>query len=530
MSIYLLLVAVACYATAIAPNVLYDVHMLQLSSYRTTRYWSWLRQQPLRLLHIGSILALLPLALWLIVSPVAIAIIWSVIYIILFILRKKTAQKKKLVITSRVTRILASHAVLMVLMAIFAWQVFPSGFVLLFLLLLLGLFSPLVLIVSNILTLPLEKFIGNYYYRDAQGILSQYRNLHTIGITGSYGKTSTKLVLQQLLATRFDTLATPASYNTTMGVIKVVRTLLRPIHQVFIVEMGARQQGDIEEICGLVHPKLGIITAVGEQHLETFKELSTITKTKLELFASLSSDGIGFYNADDEVLRDAVKPDSPRYVTFAIDADNADYRAVDLHCTAIGTEFTVITQSGESLKFTTRLLGRHNVYNILAAIAVSVEFGIALKDLTVAVAMLKPAPHRLEVRQTGAGVTILDDAFSSNPQGSKYALEVLATIEGKRKIMITPGMVELGTREAELNKEFGFQAAKVCDYVVLVGFERAIPINEGLIAAGFAENQVYIAKDLKDGQQHLETLLKAGDVLLYENDLPDNYNERGARK
>lgn len=527
MSIYFLLVAVACYATAIAPNVLFDVHILQLNSYRTERYWSWLRLKPFRLVHIGSILALLPLALWFLVSPVAVEIIWSAIYLILFVTRKKVAQKKKLVITSRVTRILASHTMLMVLIAIFVWQIFPSGFVLLFLLVLLGLFSPLVLMVSNILTFPLEKIIGKYYYRDAQKILSGYRNLLLIGITGSYGKTSTKLVLQQLLATHFDALATPASYNTTMGVIKVVRTLLRPIHQVFIVEMGARQQGDIEEICQLVHPKIGIITAVGEQHLETFKELSNITKTKLELFASLGVYGTAIYNADNKVLREAEKPENPRYITFAIDAVDADYRAVDLRCTAKGTEFTVLTQGGDRQQFTTRLLGRHNVYNILAAISVSGELGIPLKDLPVAVAKLKPAPHRLEVRQTPAGVTILDDAFSSNPEGSKYALEVLAALDGNRKIMITPGMVELGSREAELNKEFGFQAAKVCNYVILVGLKRAIPIHEGLIAAGFAENNLYIAKDLKDGQQHLDHLLKAGDVLLYENDLPDNYNERG---
>lgn len=525
MSIYLFTIAIACYAVGIAPSVLHDVHMLQLNSYRNERYRAWISQEPLRAIHIGPLFALASLILWPFVASGTVAIVWSTIFVMLFTTRDKTPQKKKLVITSRVTRLIAAHALLFGGFMLMGALLVSKDFALLAALPVLGALSPRLLGLSNTLMQPVEKAVSQHYYNDASRILSQHKNLGRIGITGSYGKTSTKFMLQQCLSTRYNTLATPESYNTTMGVVRTTRTLLRPIHEFFIVEMGARQKGDIKEICDLAHPKIGIITAIGEQHLETFRDLAAIVNTKLELFAALPADGTAFYNADDEVLRAADKPNGPRYVRYAIDSADADYRASDLTVGAKGTEFTVLTPAGESVRFRTRLLGRHNVYNILAAIAVSVELGIPPNDLVPVVASLQPAPHRLEVKQTAGGFTILDNAFSSNPQGAKSSLEVLAALAGSRKIMITPGMVELGSREYELNKAFGIQAATVCDHVILVGAKRAVPIREGLLEAGYPEDKIYIAADLKDGQKHLSSMLQAGDVVLYENDLPDTYNE-----
>ena len=524
MSIYLFLLAVTCYVVGTAPSVLYDVHMLQLNSYRSGRYLRWIRQEPLRAIHLGPVLALASLILWWLVAPGTMAILWSAVFVLLFATRNKTPQKKKLVITSRVMRLITAHLAVFTGFAVAGWLLFGTQSYLL-VLSILAIVSPLLLCVSNTLMLPIEKAVVRYYYHDADRILSRYQDLVRIGITGSYGKTSTKFILQQCLSARYNTLATPESYNTTLGVIRVIRTLLRPIHEYFIVEMGARQKGDIREICDLAHPKIGIITAIGEQHLETFRDIATIASTKLELFEALPADGIAFYNADDKMLKETAKPTGPRYVSYGIDAAEADYWACEIISSTKGTEFIVMTPDGESIRFHTRLLGRLNVYNILAAISVSAELDIPLIELVPVVASLKPAPHRLEVKQTAGGFTILDNAFSSNPQGAKASLEVLAALDGARKVMITPGMVELGSREYELNKIFGTQAASVCDHIILVGAKRAIPIREGLLEAGYAEDKIYIAADLKDGQKHLDAMLQAGDVLLYENDLPDNYNE-----
>lgn len=526
MSIYLIAIALACYLLGVAPAVLYDIQMLQLHSYRNTRYLRWMRQKSARFLHARQLLGLLPLAL-LPLGSLAVLVGWCVVYAALFATRQRTVQKKKLVITSRVTRLLVFHA--LVLAGLAGVSFLASDAAPLITLALLASLSPLILLVSNLAAQPLEWLVGRFYYHDAKRILARHRDLTVIGITGSYGKTSTKLVVQQLLSTRFNALATPQSYNTPMGVIRAIRTLLRPLHDVFVAEMGACQAGDIKELCDLVEPKIGILTAIGAQHLETFHSIDAIAKTKLELFVALPADGLACYNADDAILCQTTKrPQGPRYISYAIDAADASYRALDVTSSAKGTEFTVTTPKGERCHFRTRLLGRHNVYNILAGIAVSGEMGIPLQTLVPAVSALPPAPHRLEAKRTDNGVTILDDAFSANPMGAKYALEVLAALAGERKILVTPGMVELGVREFELNKAFGAQAAQACDYVILVGPQRTVPIQAGLVEAGYPPRMVYVAADLKEAQGHLHTLLRHGDVVLYENDLPDTYNEAKA--
>lgn len=532
MPSYLIVLAVFNYALGIHADVLHDVHMLQQNSYRSLRYMRWLRQDFRRLLHLRLLLGLLPFLL-LPFKAYAVLAAWCVFYPLLFATYPSQPQKLKLVITSRVVRLLCVHAAVIGLAALLSQfllpvvqiPLLPPDLVLLSALAVLACISPLLLLLSNCLVIPVEWLIGRFYYFDAKRILARHVDLPTIGITGSYGKTSSKLILEQLLSTRFNTLATPLSYNTPMGVIRTIRQKLRPIHELFIVEMGARQPGDIKDLCALVSPKFGLITAIGEQHLETFGSIEQIAATKLELFAGLAEHGLAFFNADDVLLRESAKPVGPRYITYGIDATDVDYRAVDTVCSAKGTEFTVLMPNQGKFQFHTRLLGKHNIYNILAAITVSSELGVPPSLLAPAVAALPCAPHRLELKQASGGVTILDDAFSSNPLGAKYALEVLASFVANRKILLTPGMVELGDREYALNKAFGTQAASVCHYVILVGPKRAIPIHDGLLEAGFPADQLYIATDLRDAQQHLDGLLRAGDVVLYENDLPDTYNE-----
>ncbi|TAN52881.1 MAG: UDP-N-acetylmuramoyl-tripeptide--D-alanyl-D-alanine ligase [Methylococcaceae bacterium] len=532
MPIHQIILAVFNYTLGVHADVLHDVHMLQQNSYRSLRYVRWLSQDFRRFLHLRQVLGFLPLALF-VFKPIAALAAWCVLYPTLFATYSRPPAKLKLAFTPRVIRLLCAHAALFgfsavlsheFLPACFAFSL-PAGFYLLFALVVLGCFSPVLLLLSNALVLPLEWTISRFYYYDAKLILAKHVDLPVIGITGSYGKTSTKLVLNQLLSTRFNSLATPLSYNTTMGVVRVIRTMLRPVHELFIVEMGARQPGDIKELCDLVAPKIGIITAIGEQHLETFGSIDAVTATKLELFTGLASNGMAFFNLDDVMLHQSAKPIGPRYISYGIDTLDADYRATDIVYSAKGTEFTVLMPQNINYRFHARLLGKHNVYNILAAIAVSHELGIPASVLAPAVAALPCAPHRLEIKRTTTGITILDDAFSSNPLGAKYALDVLATFDGNRKFLLTPGMVELGEREFALNKAFGAQAAGVCDYIILVGPKRAEPILVGLTEAGFPADQVYIAADLKSAQSHLDGRISPGDVVLYENDLPDTYNE-----
>ena len=157
--------------------------------------------------------------------------------------------------------------------------------------------------------------------------------------------------------------------------------------------------------------------------------------------------------------------------------------------------------------------------------SVAIECGMTFEEIQAAIANVEPVPHRLQLTAGAGGVTIIDDSFNSNPVGAKAALEVLTEIGDGKKVLVTPGMVELGEKEYEENKKFGERAADVCDLVILVGPTRTIPILDGLKAAAYPNQQIIVALNLNEVKQHLATRVQPGDVVLFENDLPDNYNE-----
>ena len=352
-----------------------------------------------------------------------------------------------------------------------------------------------------------------------------------IGITGSYGKTSTKFILASVLSEEKTCLVTPASYNTTMGVTKIIRTMLGPLHEVFIVEMGARQSGDIREIASLVQPRIGIITAIGDQHLETFGSREAIQKTKFELIAALPSDGLACLNGDDSAIVNAAESISHvRKGFYGIEASGLTYQAEHIKADSSGTSFRVRTASGDSVNIRSHLLGMHNVLNILAAVAVAKELGIATDRIESGVRKVKSMPHRLEIRKVPGSYTIIDDAFSSNPVGAQTALDVLSGIGGGRKIIVTPGMVELGENEEKHNFDFGTKIASVCNYAILVGPKRTEPIRRGLNSVAYPAERLYVADDLRSASVHLQSIAQKDDVVLFENDLPDNYNESKAKR
>ena len=376
------------------------------------------------------------------------------------------------------------------------------------------------MLVANLINIPVEKLVNRYYTNDAKRILAACPDLKIIGITGSYGKTSVKYYLNTLLRARYNVLMTPESYNTPMGVVKTVRGSLRATHEIFICEMGAKWVGDIKELCDIVHPQHGVITSIGPQHLESFKTLDAVKNTKFELADALPQDGMLFLNNDDENIR--AHGSKRPFVSYGIE-NKSDYTASDISVSERGTTFTVTGPDGEKESFSTRLIGRHNVLNITGAIAVSNKFGIPLSELKGQVRRLEGVPHRLELKKKN-GVTLIDDAYNSNPSGTKAALEALRLFEGY-KILVTPGMVELGEKQEELNREFGANAAKVCDYVVLVGKKQAVPIKAGLLDAGYPEKKIFVADTIEEALTHVYAIGSNGQqkIVLLENDLPDNY-------
>jgi UDP-N-acetylmuramoyl-tripeptide--D-alanyl-D-alanine ligase len=439
---------------------------------------------------------------------------------------KRVKTKKPLVYTHRVVRMCVTSGVMFfAVCAVFMRFALPVTFRTVIFLPIFLFFAELLPIIANIINAPIEKANNGRYIREAKAIIDARPDLITVGITGSYGKTSTKYFLHKLLSAKFDTLMTPESYNTTLGVVKTIRGELRPTHEVFVCEMGMMWKGDIAELCEIAKPKHAVLTSIGPQHLETMKSLENIIEEKFSITEPIT-DGKVFLNYDNEHIR-ARESDmagkNKNVVRYGLTEFAGDYRAVDISVSEKGTTFTV----GET-KYETALLGEHNVQNIVGAIAVANTLGIPMKELVLPVKRLEAVPHRLQIKTTGDTV-IIDDAFNSNPVGAKAALDVLALMgectDGTR-ILITPGMVELGEKMHELNKAFGAQAAASCDYAVLIGQKQAPPIKAGLAEAGFPEEKIRVFDSFDEGMafaNELESEKGKKKIILLENDLPDNY-------
>ncbi|MCM1111461.1 MAG: UDP-N-acetylmuramoyl-tripeptide--D-alanyl-D-alanine ligase, partial [Clostridium sp.] len=384
-------------------------------------------------------------------------------------------------------------------------------------------FSSYLTLAANWILKPVQGMINRRYYNDAARILRSMPSLTVIGVTGSYGKTSTKHYLHRILSEKFETVMTPGSFNTTLGVVRTVRECLHPYTEVFIAEMGAKQRGDIREICDLVHPTIGIVTAVGPQHLESFKTIENVQATKFELIDALPSDGFAVINNDFEMIANRPVDSPAAVVRYGIrNRKQSAAVATDIVSSASGTDFT-LTYDGVSHRFHTRLVGECNVSNLLAAIVTAIHLGVEPNLIARAVERIEQVEHRLNIKRTAGGVVIIDDAFNSNPAGSAMALDLLAGMTGGKRIVITPGMIELGEQQEELNREFGRRIAASADVAIVVGEYNRRAITEGIAEGANPSLSLYEAADFADAQRHLQEIARPGDTVLYENDLPDTF-------
>jgi len=507
------------------------LHMMQQNGYRNDRYLRWLKPRLRYNFFLRDLLPLVPGAVLLGNHNMLFMVLLLISYIILFLAFRLPSAKKKLVFTARAKRLFAVALALTIILAALPAAVLGAGFghyMWALIILVAGSFaSALIMLLANYLIGPWEKHINNNFLQDAKRILQEMPYLQKVAVTGSYGKTSTKVIIGRILGEKFNVLVTPDSYNTPMGITITIRQMLKASCEVFVTEMGARQKGDIAELCGLVEPNIGIITAIGPQHLETFGSLEQVAATKLELAESLPSDGLLVLNYDDPILRNSAGKTAARVVSYALANDKADYKAKNIVFSQHGTSFILQTKNGKEQLVETGLLGRHNVSNILAAAALACEMGVTPHTVAKAACRLTPVKYRLELKETPAGIIVINDAFNSNPAGFAAALEVLQQMELQgKKIIVTPGMVELGAVEDEKNAEAALKAAHVCDYVILVGREHTLSMQEALKKNGVSPEKYFVAANLTDANRHLAGIVKKGDCVLYENDLPDTYNER----
>ncbi len=515
-----------------------SLHMLQQNLYNeNNRYIKWVLKNYKQFLDWDLLLVIIALIGSLVFFDVEkvtdIAIISLIVIGICvgfnWIHRIKNDQNKKpLVVTARIKRLMFTIFVLYFIpLCLLSFYIADSLFVweMLLVLTFMIYFNVFVVYLANIINFPIERMVYLYYKTKAQNKLKNMSNLKIIGITGSYGKTSSKNILSDILNIKYNALPTPRNLNTFNGLIMTVNNYMDKFTDIFIAEMGAYVKGEIKGLCKLVKPKYGILTRIGTAHLESFGSEENIVTGKFELIESLPADGFAVLNGDDPKQVSYKLKNKVRTIWIGIENKDVDIRATNIKCSSKGTSFEVVFKGKEEkYKFETRLLGNHNVYNILAGIACGVEFGIDIEDLIQAVRGVRAVEHRLELKRLGDFYQI-DDAYNSNPVGAANACKVLGMMPGI-KVVVTPGMIELGAREDEYNEKFGEQIAEVADYAVLIGEKRTKPIKEGLLKKNFDKDKIIVFNDVRDAYPFVRTLTGDKEVYaLFENDLPDTYNE-----
>ncbi|MEL7604578.1 MAG: UDP-N-acetylmuramoyl-tripeptide--D-alanyl-D-alanine ligase [Sedimentibacter saalensis] len=543
----LILLFTACWFLLCALKLKFSLHMVQIEGYDLYKYTEWMNS------HKDKIYTIKDKAYALIsaVNGVFFVIasikgdnnlysysIASSIFTSLFLYlgnRTKYESKKPLVFTSRAKRlygismglVAADFLIVLLLVKVFLKDVtdyFPlwAG-----ILSVVYYFCSYYMAGAIYIANPLEKNINQKYYTVASNKIKSMKNVKSIGITGSYGKTSTKFFSATILSEKYKVLNTPESYNTPMGISKIINNDLDENFDIFIAELGATKVGDIDEVAKLTNPEIGIITSIGPCHLETFKSIDNIMRTKYELIENLPDDGVAIFNYDNEYVKKLADKTFKEKILYGIEnIEDTDVFATDIKVSSKGSTFSLCINGLGTIECETRLLGAHNIHNILAGAAIAKVMGLTLQEIKMGISKIESVEHRLQLIDPGTGVIVIDDAFNSNPDGAKAALDVLDSFKDNRKIIVTPGMVELGEIEEKENEKFGENIAKVCDIAILVGKKRTTPIYNGLKRKTFNEDNLYVVNSLDEASELMKTLTKVGDVVLFENDLPDTYNEK----
>lgn len=418
--------------------------------------------------------------------------------------------KNQLVITKRIIRLFCLFIIIdlcLIVLILFLPMIFIQ-----LLLLFLMIFHHFIFYFFIWMIHPLEIRIRNYYANKAKLKLTSFQGI-IIGITGSYGKTSIKNLVYDVLSMKYLCLKTKGSYNNQMGITK---TILEEMNrqEIFICEMGADHVHEIEDLCHFVNPSIGILSSVGPQHLSTFKTIENILYEKMKLLESLKEEGLGFYNFDNFYLNQMDMELDCKVVRVGIHS-YSDIKAINISCDHLGSQFDVILDE-KMIHFKTHLLGEHNILNCLFAIAIGYYLKVDIALIQIAILMSKPTEHRMELKPFFKGMCI-DNAYNSNPSSAKLALEVLKKMPG-RLYLITPGFIDLGDLNDYYSEEFGKQMS-FCDGIILIG--NCYSIIKGLKEKEYDLNKIIQVKTMKEALKVMSTLIKEKDTVLIENDIPE---------
>ncbi len=389
---------------------------------------------------------------------------------------------------------------------------------------------PLLLALATLTITPLDIILKWRIIAAAKRKLAEFPNLIVIGIAGSYGKTTMKLALGAVLKERYEVLVTEDSVNTPVGIARFVLEKLSTRTEVLVLEMGEYRKGDIAELCGIASPDIAVLTGINEAHLERFGTLENTIATIFEIVDHAKEGAFVALNADDaNVMRSYASHVHKKKVALygASEASNrSDYAPEgNMRTSQDGLEQSFIIRSRKGVSYETRtaLLGSYAPGVIACAIAVAEHLGMTHEEILRGIAMIHPAPHRLEPFLASGNILVIDDSYNGNPKGARAAIDVLGSLAGRRKIYCTPGLVEMGTAEKEVHEEIGRRLARTADLVILIGTRAADHIVGGLRKEKYPESSILRFKSAHEAHAALPRILRSGDAILFQNDWPDNY-------
>ena len=527
--IQILVVSLACVAASLE-----HLHVLQAERYQLPSFRLWLSRSHERLLK-ENVLWAFVFALLSVYLPVLLSMFMPVaerrttvsnwLLLALFALgmariawRDYSAPSKRpLVFTRRLIRLLVLLFALCVTVTALASLLLhiPAYFM-------FAGMPYLVLLAARIIE-PYELRVNEKFFKSAKAKIRKHKKLIAIGITGSFGKTQTKFILRDILSAKYSVLATPASFNTAMGISRVINDDLESGHEVFIAEMGARHVGDIRKLVELVRPSIGVLTGIGSQHLDSFGSIENIATTKYELMRGLPKDGFAVFGSGDDYIDRLYAKCTREKCRVSLDREDASLLwAERVEYTGKGTSFMLWSREGECVPCRTKLLGRYAVKDILLAAAVALKLGMSLKEIAEAIPAIEPREHRLQLLPVGEdGLNMIDDTLNEDADTAYEAARVLARMPGRR-IAVTPGVGEQDGKEKEVNYALGTELADSADTVILVGhraFSRSLV--RGLMEAGFSSGSLHTVDDADDADALLQELSEPGDTVLYESSIPD---------
>lgn len=531
------------------PLLLISLNIFQLEEYSLKKLFSWIIKNlktiakfliPIFLIKSVVIFYLFFDNIFINFLSLIIFIIFSFSYFFTIYFKWFLLSKTPLKFTKRIDRFIWVYILIFVLSLNIILHIFKFNIIPYFLIFTI-LFFILFFLMSNLISSFIELIVFSYYRNDAIKKLKQIENLKIVGITGSYGKTTVKNILEKVLNEKYYVCKTPKSFNTPNGIIRTIRENLNSDHQVLICELGANKNHDIKYLTKILENnlKIGIITSVGKQHLDGFKTIDNIYKTKFELAEAVKkNNGIMIFNLNNiyvnKMFREFDGNKLGVYLKDYQDGEKLEFKDIErykdrvlfgeiIKCTSDGSIFNVVFKGKNLGEFNSNLLGEHNVLNSMLSMAVALILNESTLDILIGLSKVEQIPNRLEVKKLKSGATLIDNGFNSNPVSAEKAVNTLKYFSGCTKIVVTPGLIELASEQFTENYLLGQRIAKVADKTVILNKINKNALTKGLLDTGFKEeNIIYFENFNADFIKFLNNLDEKN-VVLIENDLPSNY-------